>query len=166
MSIPQSLVAELNTVWALLPSQAEAPTWVLERKAVGDRAEMYTVQTERSRIADPSRVVWVARDADDLGWDVEDRSMAPVRCIEVKGRRDRAVVIYMSKNEWSKARLLGARYEIHFWGEIDLNREPAVEYAALRAGGYPLVILDLHERRRKGEWIAESVRWRVRPAMP
>ena len=162
--VPKSLAAELTAVWALLPRPTEVPTWATERKVVGDRAEMYTVQAERSRAGNPSSIFWVARDADDLGWDVEDRSNTPLRRIEVKGRRDRDVVFFLSENEWAKAREFGKDYEIHFWGEIDLQREPGVEYAVLRAAGYPLVIIDLAGEIRDGQWTADPVRWRVRRA--
>lgn len=162
--IPKALASELNAVWALLPPPVEVPAWARERKEVGNRAEMYTVQTERSRATNPSAICWVARDADDLGWDVEDRSAPPYRRIEVKGRRDDAIVFFLSENEWSKAQELGNAYEIHFWGGIDLQREPAIEYAALRAAGYPLVISDFARGVREGQWTADAVRWRVRRA--
>src|SRR5205807_861929 len=47
--IPKQLLDELTTVWALLPPAPETPTWVMERKEIGNRAEMYTVQIERLR---------------------------------------------------------------------------------------------------------------------
>ncbi len=143
LHVPADLLRELNTVWALLPP-SEEPTWVRERKAVGDRAEMYTVQLERTT-RNPSEIAWVARDDDTLGYDVEDRSTAPPRCIEVKGRRDAQVVFYMSANEWRRAQQLGENYEVHFWGEINLSRQPGAEYAALRALGYPRVYQDFAE---------------------
>ena len=117
---------------------------------------------ERTRVGDPSRIVWVARDTDSLGWDVEDRSRTPHRRIEVKGRRDAEIIFFLSENECSKAQQLGADYEVHFWGEINLNLEPAVEYAALRAAGYPVVIENLAARLAKGDFVAEPVRWRLR----
>jgi hypothetical protein len=136
--IPNAILQELNSVWALLPPEPEIPKWAAERKAVGNRAEMYTVQLERTRVS-PSKILWVARDSDSLGFDVEDTSVSPTRCIEVKGRRDNDVVFYLSEREWEKAQELGDRYEVHFWGEIDLATEPAVEYALLRNNGYPVV---------------------------
>jgi hypothetical protein len=136
--IPDAILQELNSVWALLPPEPETPKWAAERKAVGNRAEMYTVQLERTHVS-PSQILWVARDSDSLGFDVEDTSVSPTRCIEVKGRRDSDVVFYLSEREWEKAQELGERYEVHFWGEIDLGVEPAVEYAVLRSNGYPIV---------------------------
>lgn len=162
--IPSQLLAELNTVWALLPPVGEIPKFLSDRKAVGNRAEMYTVQFERSRAANPSEIAWVARDSDLLGWDVEDRNPSPFRRIEVKGRRDGTPQFYLSENELRKAKELGSSYELHFWGDIDLNREPAVEYAALRANGYPLVLPDLHSVLGSGAWHMEPVRWRISPA--
>lgn len=159
--IPKGLFSELNTVWALLPPPVETPSWVVDQKAVGDRAEMYTVQYERTRISDPSSIVWVARDSDNLGWDVEDRSVTPHRCIEVKGRRDVDVTFYFSDNEWTKAQELGPLYEVQFWGGIDLARVPAMEYAALRAAGYPLVIENFATQLAAGRWKAIPIRWRV-----
>lgn len=162
--VPAELLNELNSVWALLPPPLELPGFALERKQVGDRAELYSVQTERSRISNPSMIAWVARESDTLGWDVEDRSVTPHRCVEVKGRRDADVVFYLSENEWRRAQELGALYEVHFWGEIDLRREPALEYAALRAAGYPLVIKDFAAQHAAGLWVATATRWRVMPA--
>lgn len=159
--IPKELLAELNTVWALLPPPTELPSWAEKRKEVGNRAEMYTVQCERSRTSNPSLVVWISRDSDSLGWDVEDRSSTPHRCIEVKGRRDSDVLFFLSDNELAKAHELGSRYEIHFWGGIDLARDPAVEYAALRAAGYPLVIENFAAQLTDGRWKATPIRWRI-----
>ncbi len=158
--VPQELLAELNTIWALLPPPAETPSWAAQRKQVGDRAEMYSLQTERVK-AGASLVVWVARDDDGLGYDIEDRSVNPFRCIEVKGRRDVEVKFFLTENEWAKGQELGSRYEIHFWGEIDLNREPSVEYAALRATGYPLVISNFFAQLADGDWQATAVKWRI-----
>jgi hypothetical protein len=49
----------------------------------------------------------------------------------------------LSDNEWTKARALGQNYEVQFWGEIDLALDPGLEYARLRALGYPIVITNL-----------------------
>lgn len=138
LRIAASVVQELNSVWALLPPAPELPKWAAERKEVGNRAEMYTVQLERTQIS-PSQILWVARDSDAIGFDVEDVSINPSRCIEVKGRRDNEVVFYLSDEEWRKAQILGERYEIHFWGGIDLSVQPSVEYSLLRASGYPFI---------------------------
>lgn len=166
VTIPKELVAELDTVWALLPPIPEVPEVLTERKAVGDRAEMYTVQFERSRSVNPARIAWVARDSDLLGWDVEDRNSDPIRCIEVKGRRDGKQSFYISENEWRKVRELGRAYHFHFWGNIDLSRSPALEYAALRASGYPIIIEDFEVLVGRGDWVMTPVRWRAERPRP
>lgn len=159
--VPSGLATELEATWTLLPPEPEVPEWQRERKLVGDRAELYTVQFERSRAADKSRIHWVARDADDFGWDVEDRSTDPTRRIEVKGSRDRREMFFLSENEMRKATEHGDNYVVHFWGAINLGREAAVEYAALRAEGYPLEIQNPAKAISEGVWVATSTRWRV-----
>ncbi|MPZ20986.1 MAG: DUF3883 domain-containing protein [Luteitalea sp.] len=159
--IPPALVTELEAAWALLPPEPEISEWQRERKAVGDRAELYTVQFERARATDKNWIRWVARDADDLGWDVEDRSTDPVKRIEVKGSRDRREMFFLSENEWKKASEHGDNYILHFWGAIDLTRKVAVEYAALRAEGYPVEIQNPAKAIKDGAWIATSTRWRI-----
>jgi len=162
--IPAQLLDELNSVWALLPPPSDIPKWAAERKEVGNRAEMYTVQFERTRVGATS-IFWVARDSDSLGWDVEDRSMNPYRCIEVKGRRETEVLFYLSENEWSKAQTLGPNYEVQFWGGIDLMIDPAVEYSKLRASGYPIVITNLAAELRN-TLEAVAVNWRITRRLP
>ena len=143
LRIPKSIVEELGTLWALLPPDPTTPDWELERKKVGNRAELYSFQVERAVSADPSNVSWVARDSDALGWDIEDRCATPVRRIEVKGSRDSTVFFFLSDNEWKKATEYGDAYEVHFWGEINLSLDPAVEFACLKQSGYPIVIKNI-----------------------
>jgi hypothetical protein len=164
VAIPLALVSELEATWSLLPPEPTVPEWLRERKLVGDRAELYTVQFERSRATDRNRIHWVARDADDLGWDVEDRSLTPVRRIEVKGSRDRREMFFLSENEWKKCNEHGDSYFVHLWCAIDLARKPAVEYAALRAKGYPVEIQNPAKALNDGRWIATATRWRVERA--
>ena len=159
--IPSPLVTELEAAWTLLPPEPEIPAWQRERKAVGDRAELYTVQFERARAADKSGIHWVARDSDELGWDVEDRSTSPIRRIEVKGSRDRREMFFLSENEWKKANEHGDDYVVHFWGAINLGRKLTIEYAALRAEGYPVEIRNPAKAISDGTWMATSTRWRV-----
>lgn len=164
--VPKHLVAELNTVWALLPPETRTPSWAVERKAVGNRAEMYSVQREKTRVADPTQIFWVAQDSDDLGWDIEDRSTEPRRCIEVKGRRDHEVVFFLSDNERAKAKDSCINWEVHFWGGIDLSRNPAVEYAHLVASGYPLIIENLEREIDESKWDVRAVQWKVVRKLP
>ncbi|MGA7413480.1 MAG: DUF3883 domain-containing protein [Bryobacteraceae bacterium] len=127
---------------------------------------MYSLQFEKTKSADSYQLFWVARDSDSLGWDIEDRSVEPLRCIEVKGRRDHEVLFFLSDNEWSKAKQVGDKYEVHFWGGIDLAREPAVEYAHLTAAGYPLVIRNLPLQISDGAFEATAVQWRITRRAP
>jgi hypothetical protein len=156
--IPATLASELNTIVALLPPEQRTPKWVADQKAVGDRAELYTVQFERTRTV-PSLISWVARDSDSLGFDVEDRSTSPTRCIEVKGSRDTELMFFLSENEVEKANEIGSRYELQFWGGIDLSMDPSAEYALLRAKGYPTRLEHLSIRLR--DMKMQPVRWRV-----
>jgi hypothetical protein len=157
--VPESVLKELNKVWALLPPPVVLPAWAAERKEVGNRAEMYTVQYERDRLGHSS-IFWVARDSDSLGWDVEDRSTVPYRYIEVKGRRDSELAFYLSDKEWTKAQELGPNHEVQFWGGIDLMLDPAVEYMKLRSNGYPIVIGNLAAELRTG-LEAVAVSWKI-----
>jgi hypothetical protein len=91
---------------------------------------------------------------------VEDRSINPRRCIEVKGRRETEFMFYLSANEWNKAHALGPNYEVQFWGGIDLTIDPAVEYSKLRASGYPIVIPNLTAE-LGNSLEAVAVNWRV-----
>lgn len=168
--IPQRLLEQLTSIWALTPPPAEVPTWAKERQEVGNRAESYTVQDERMRLGPTgiSNIVWVARDNSALGYDVEDRSVTPHRCIEVKGSRDSEVLFFLSDNEWNKAQSMRSRYIIHFWGEIDLRRDPATEFLALKAAGYPKIINDIAGEILSATpaWSALPVRWKITPAVP
>ncbi len=162
LRIPTHLANELQAVWALLPppSATDAGTGAL-RKTIGDRGELYSYQYERLAAKQPNDIVWVARDDSNLGYDIEDRSAFPRRRIEVKASGEGAVRFFLSDNEWCKAHDDPKSYEVHFWGGIDLNSAPAVEYARLRAEGYPLVFVDLSALLANGSLRAEPVKWRV-----
>lgn len=163
LRVPESLVAELTTVWALLgPPSGDRLELDRRRKTIGNRAEGYTYQLERMRASNPSLIVWVARDDDRLGYDVEDRARQPRRMIEVKGSGGPEVLFYMSANEWRKAHEHPDQYEIQFWGRIDLNRPTEDEFPALRSGGYPIVFRNLAATLQKGELTAIPDRWKVR----
>ena len=125
------------------------------------RAELYSLQRERSEAHDPSAIAWVAKDSDSLGWDIEDRTATPYRKIEVKGSRQENAVFFLSANEWKQASIHGTNYEVHFWGDIDLQREEPSEYASLRAIGFPIVILNISDKIASGEWTATPIQWRI-----
>jgi hypothetical protein len=75
---------------------------------------------------------------------------------------------FLSDNEWKRAREHADAYEIHFWGGIDLARQPADEFPVLRALGFPVVVTGIIDQVAQGVWCADAVRWRVyrAPAAP
>jgi len=162
VAIPAHLVRELETVWALLPppSPDDAARDAL-RKNIGNRGELYSYQLERLNAADQSYIVWVARDDSNLGYDIEDRSIDPRRRIEVKASGDTPIRFLLSDNEWQKAHDNPSSYEIHFWGGIDLNVDPAEEYARLRSQGYPRIFTNLPGLVSSGEFVAQPTKWRL-----
>lgn len=162
IDIPARLVRELETVWALLPPpSAEDAARDALRKNIGNRGELYSYQLERLNAADQSRIVWVARDDPNLGYDIEDQSVDPRRRIEVKASGDTPIRFLLSDNEWQKAHDSPSSYEIHFWGGIDLNVDPAEEYTRLRSQGYPRIFADLPGLVSAGEFAAQPTKWRL-----
>lgn len=148
-SVPAALAAELGEPWALLPAPAK-PELDL-RKEVGTRGELYTYRLERLMAAESSRIRWVARDDEGLGYDIEDVTAVPSRKIEVKASTVEDVRFYLSANEWSRAEENADRYEVQFWGGVNLSRAPAEDFAALRAAGYPIIFRDLQTRVDAGD---------------
>jgi hypothetical protein len=159
--IQHDLLAELTAMWSLTPPTLVVPEWVAERKAVGDRAELYTMQLLCSSSKDPTSIWWVARESDSLGYDIEDRSTSPHTRIEVKGRRDEHRIFFLSENELKTARATGDSYHLYFWGEIDLNRPVHLEYGVLRNLGYPEVLRHLTSHLSSMEWHCDPVKWKV-----
>lgn len=162
LTVPQQLVNELGAVWALLsPPPAERAEADARRWSIGKRAELYSYQFERLKIDQPSAIVWAAQDDDNLGYDIEDRTMSPRRRIEVKGSGGREIRFFLTGNEWRKAYTDPTSYEIQFWGGIDLNRPVADEYDALRAQGYPVVFPNVPVLLTNGVLDAVPDRWKV-----
>ncbi|WP_195167530.1 protein NO VEIN domain-containing protein [Mycobacteroides abscessus] len=162
IAVPSGLVKELWTVWALLPppSAGDSEQDAI-RKSIGNRGELYSYQYERLRASDESSIVWVARDDQNLGYDIEDRATTPRRRIEVKASGGRDVAFLLSDNEWRRAHENPASYEIQFWGGVDLHRDAADEYTQLRADGYPLSLTDLPRLVSKNVFSAQPTKWRV-----
>ncbi len=167
LDIPPTLVDELVAVWALIapPSEARAVEDA-RRKTIGNRAEAYSYQLERLGATNGSDIIWVARDDDDLGYDIEDRSTTPRRRIEVKGSGGVEPRFFMSDNEWRKAHDDPTSYEVQFWGGIDLNRPAADEYVTLRSNGFPIVFQDLPSLVSAGLLDAQPERWRLSAVVP
>ncbi|MEK7426960.1 MAG: DUF3883 domain-containing protein [Actinomycetota bacterium] len=154
-------------MWALIapPSEARAVEDA-RRKTIGNRAEAYSYQLERLGATNGSDIIWVARDDDDLGYDIEDRSTTPRRRIEVKGSGGVEPRFFMSDNEWRKAHDDPTSYEVQFWGGIDLNRPAADEYVTLRSNGFPIVFQDLPSLVSAGLLDAQPERWRLSAVVP
>jgi hypothetical protein len=139
-----STCAELDSVWNELPPSSRI-AWADDnkrRKAIGDLAELFSLQIERSAgVGLVSNVRWVSRDDDSLGYDIEVRN-GTTRRIEVKGSSGRNIQFFLSANEYRVALQHASAYEIHFWGEIQLSTELHEEYERLRAVGYPIRVTD------------------------
>jgi hypothetical protein len=162
IDIPARLVRELETAWALLPPRsADDEARDALRQNIGNRGELYSYQLERLNAADQSHIAWVARDDSNLGYDIEDRSVNPRRRIEVKASGEIPIRFLLSANEWQKAHEDPPSYEIHFWGGIDLNVDPAEEYARLRGQGYPRIFTDLPGLISAGQFSAKPTKWRI-----
>lgn len=162
LSLPAHLVQELEAVWALLPALSpDEAALEAARKSIGNRGELYSYQLERLNAEVPSNIVWVARDDDNLGYDIEDRSVEPRRRIEVKASGEMTIRFFLSDNEWRKAHEDPEHYEIHFWGGVDASVTPAEEFTRLRARGYPMVLRNLPELLRGGQLAASSYKWRI-----
>ncbi len=164
------LVVPLSLLDSLLVTEVmwradQIPPWVLDRNAVGQRAELYTLRLERSRLG-PHRVRHVSREVGDgFGYDIE--TDAPdSRLIEVKGSRSASLRFNLSHRELEVARADPERHLLHFWGEINLDRDPAEEYSRLRDLQYPIVITDLARAIEAGELEMHPRSWLLtaRPA--
>ena len=140
VSIPPQLFALIDTPWSLVPSPAPNEGTL---EAVGHRAEAYSFHLLRRESNRPPSVVWVARDDQTLGYDIEDRSAEEVHRVEVKGSQGSVVRFYLSAHERDVAHQDPSNYAIHFWGGIDLNRIPQMEFNILRQRGFPLRFEDL-----------------------
>jgi hypothetical protein len=165
LHVPRALVIELEAVWALLPPPSGEGRDVV-RKSIGDRGELYSYHLERLGAAVASDIVWVARDDDTLGFDIEDRSCTPRRRVEVKASGDASIRFYLSANEWERAHDDPENYEIHFWGGVNLGRDPSDDFAALRRSGSPVIFKNLPSCIQAGQLVAKPDRWKVTGALP
>jgi len=162
IKIPRILLETLGLGSALPTIDDAPPIWAREQKAVGNRAEVYSVRWLRSTSSDPTQIAWVAKDTDALGYDIEDRRTTPHRAVEVKGSRSKEVVFVLSELEFRKCNAMGAMYSLHYWGGIDLDRAVDHEYTLLLAAGYPFVIDDLAKALASHEWSMAPASWEVR----
>jgi hypothetical protein len=153
---------QLAMVGAAMEIADGRPDWVEGRERVGHRAEAYSLRVEREEHG-PGAILHVSRDEGDrFGYDLEDVSIEPSRLIECKGSRATALSFVMSANELAVAGEHPDRYEIHYWGGVDLGRTPDEDFAALREAGYPTVIRDPAGAIERGEFSANAEAWKVR----
>lgn len=138
--IPPDLFGLIDAPWSLVPSPT---TQEGTREEVGLRAEAYSFCLLRRESNRPTSVVWVSRDDQSLGYDIEDGSAGFVQRIEVKGSQGKDVRFLLTANEHDVAHRDPSSYEVHFWGEINLSRRPDVEFKTLRDRGFPLRFDDL-----------------------
>ncbi|MBI2502520.1 MAG: DUF3883 domain-containing protein [Candidatus Latescibacteria bacterium] len=106
----------------------------------------------------------MARDDDSLGYDIEDVSVTPQRRIEAKASTTREVRFILSANEWEVAHRHGDDYEVHFWGGIDVTRQPADEYQVLRKAGYPIVYRNVARLHAEGRLTARPLQYQIQEA--
>ncbi|WP_196244517.1 DUF3883 domain-containing protein [Mycobacterium avium] len=154
---------ELDSIWNELTPDSRGDWQEVEkrRKAIGERAELYSIQLERSaHVGARERVVWVSRDDDSLGYDIEVVG-PPRRHVEVKGSAGREVQFFISSNEYRVAARHEEAYEIHFWGSIDLRADPQEDFERLTRMGYPVRILNPVVALANSPWVIEPSQYRV-----
>jgi len=154
---------DIDSLWSeLLPSSRIG--WTdgdRRRKAIGDRAESYSIEYERSvQIGAQKYIIWVSRDDDSLGYDI-DVVRPSTRHIEVKGSTGRDVIFFLTAREWDVANRDRHNYEIQFWGTINLANDPRADYERLRIAGYPIHIYDPFVELRNDPWTMAPDRYRV-----
>ena len=171
--IGEATALELDSVWNEVPPDMRTNWSDIDnkRRVVGERAEHYSMQFERTReVGAIDRIVWVSRDDDGLGYDIEVKdvdSHKKPRLVEVKGTSGRSVQFFLSSNEYDISTTAGENYEVQFWGNIDLARAPMEEYEVLRATGYPITIVNPAQRLGQKPWSIETSQYKVtRPGVP
>ena len=158
--IPYSLYTNLDTPWSLIPLPRPDDGM---RKAVGSRGEAYSYHWLRQTAERVNAITWVALDDDGLGYDIEDRNSGLTR-IEVKASQQGDVRFFLTENEHRVAHSDPDTYVLHFWGNINLRRDPDTEFRALRELGFPLVYCNLAEHLADGRLQAVATRFRVSPS--
>jgi hypothetical protein len=158
LRVPGGLVVQITSLWALLAPEELDPSDG-SKLAVGDRAELYSYKLEIESAAKGADIDWVAKKDSNLGYDLEDFGRKPSRMIEVKGSRGLAVRFLMSPHEFRVAHRHPDRYEVHYWGEINLDRKRDEEYRVLRAKGYPLRFWNLRGEIGRGSLELRPETW-------
>jgi hypothetical protein len=162
ISLPSLVTEMLNSSWSQFFPPPPAPVGSTEeRLQVGERAELYSLQRERSAASSPRSVLWVSREDSSAGYDIEVREGSSRR-IEVKGSRGREVTFLLSSNELACAVRHGEGFELHFWGDVDLRQRPAQDYARLTGSGYPIVIRNPAATLQQEPWTLSPAVYRAR----
>lgn len=157
IKLPRSLYLDLDAPWSLVPLPTPDDG---TKKVVGSRGEAYSYHYLRLESATPTAINWVALDDDALGYDIEDHSAESIR-IEVKASQQSEVRFYLSNNEHRVAQENPSNYQVHFWGEIDLNRHPNNEFPLLRERGFPIIFNDVIAHLKDGRLKAVPIGFRV-----
>jgi hypothetical protein len=111
---------------------------VSRRDRFGIRAAAYSLRLERV-ITSVSDVLYVTdEERDSLGYDIENTSVEPSRLIVSVGS-PLPEVTHSVIGELHY-RFERSRYEIQYWGLIDLTLAPKAEYLRLRQLDYPRLI--------------------------
>jgi hypothetical protein len=147
---------------SLMRAARQTPSWVKRREEVGHRAEAYSVRRAMEKFG-ANNVLHVAGDVGDrFGYDVEVTDGSSVRLVEVKGSRSAEFVFVLSAHEFAIAEREPERYELEFWGDISLDRDPSEEYAVLTAAGYPWLLNNVVATLAGEEWSREPAAWKFR----
>lgn len=161
--IGRDTAMELDSMWNELTPASRIDWQDIERrrKAVGERAELYSMQLERSaQVGARERVIWVSKDDDSLGYDIEVRD-EPTRRVEVKGSAGPDVQFFVSANEYRVAGRHTDAYEIHFWGGINLRADPQDDFERLTMAGFPIRITNPTVALNNPPWLIEPSVYRV-----
>jgi hypothetical protein len=109
------------------------------RKRIGDAGEHLSMEFERHRLIEDGRpdlaaqVQWLARESDAYGFDILSFAGGPGAdadtriAIEVKATslpRAAELHFFLSVHEWDTAQLLGDRYRVHAWLNVDPGPPP------------------------------------------
>ena len=163
MIVDEVASKEIDSVWNELPPSGRRSWQDRERQrwAIGQRAELYSVQLESTAfVGARTSVRWVSRDDESLGYDIEV-SGPPVRHVEVKGSSSPDLNFTLSANEHRTATRLRDAYEIHYWGQIDVKADPLEDFNRLRRRGFPVRICDPIGTLTAGLWTIKPSEYRV-----
>ena len=145
---------ELDSMWNELPAHSRVNWRDIERRrrGVGERAELYSMQFERSsQLGAWQQIRWVSRDDDGLGYDIEVDG-DPTRLVEVKGTSGPGVQFFLSSREYDVASKKGGAYEVQFWGRITCSwiLSRSTNSCALEDSRYAWSTRSRHSRSRPG----------------